>query len=74
MVLCMQGNMKWFQSWDIYVDADYAGDVDDRRSTTGYVFTRVGGPICWISTLQSLVALSTTEYEHMTVTEATKEA
>jgi hypothetical protein len=32
-----------------YVDADYAWDLDDRRSTTGYVFTLAGGPICWKS-------------------------
>ena len=29
-----------------YVDADYARDLDDRRSTIGYVFTLGGGPIC----------------------------
>ena len=57
-----------------YVDADYAGEVDDRRSTTGYVFTLSGGPICWKSTLQSIVAMSTTEVEYMAVAEAAKEA
>ncbi|KAL7000929.1 hypothetical protein U1Q18_052374 [Sarracenia purpurea var. burkii] len=57
-----------------YVDADYAGGVDDRRSTTGYVFTLAGGPICWRSMVQPLVALSTTESEYMAVTEAGKEA
>ncbi|WCJ18000.1 Transposon Ty1-LR1 Gag-Pol polyprotein [Euphorbia peplus] len=57
-----------------YVDADYAGDLDNRRSTTGYVFTLGGGPICWRSTLQSTVALSTTEAEYMALAEAAKEA
>lgn len=57
-----------------YVDADYAGGLDDRRSTTGYVFTLAGGPICWRSMVQPLVALSTTESEYMAVTEAAKEA
>ena len=56
------------------MDADYAGDVDDRRSTTGYVFTLVGGTICWKSMVQPLVALSTTESEYMAMTEAAKEA
>ena len=57
-----------------YVDSDYARDLDDRRSTTGYVFTLGRGPICWKSMVKSLVALSTTESEYMTVTEAAKEA
>ena len=30
-----------------YVGADYAGDLDDRKSTIGYVFTLGRGPICW---------------------------
>ena len=50
-----------------YMDLDYTGDLDDRRSTTGYVFTLSGGPICWKSTVQSIVALSTTEAEYMVV-------
>ena len=57
-----------------YVDFDYAGDLDKRRSTTGYLFTMAGGPVCWRSTLQSTVALSTTKVEYMAVTEAFKEA
>uniref|UniRef100_A0A2N9HKJ8 CCHC-type domain-containing protein n=1 Tax=Fagus sylvatica TaxID=28930 RepID=A0A2N9HKJ8_FAGSY len=57
-----------------YVDADYACEVDDKRSTTDYVFTLSRGPICWKSTLQSIVAMSTTEAEYMAVAEAAKEA
>lgn len=57
-----------------YVDADYDGQIERRRSTTGYVFTLAGGPISWRSTLQSTVALSSTEAEYMAVTEAFKEA
>ncbi|KAH7852964.1 hypothetical protein Vadar_031538 [Vaccinium darrowii] len=57
-----------------FVDSDYAGDLDKRRSTTGYVFTMAGGPVSWRCTLQSTIALSTTEAEYMAVTEAIKEA
>ncbi|KAE8658345.1 hypothetical protein F3Y22_tig00116971pilonHSYRG00233 [Hibiscus syriacus] len=57
-----------------YVDLDYAGDLDNRRSTTGYVFTLGGGPICWKYTIQSVVALSKTEPEYMVATEASKYA
>ncbi|RVW97637.1 Retrovirus-related Pol polyprotein from transposon TNT 1-94 [Vitis vinifera] len=57
-----------------YVDADYTGDLDDRRSTTGYVFTLGGGPICWKSMIQSLVALSTTKSEYMAIAKAAKES
>jgi hypothetical protein len=48
--------------------------MDDRMSTTGYVFTLSEGPIFWRSKLQSIVAMSTTESEYMAVGEAAKEA
>jgi hypothetical protein len=32
-----------------YVDVDYVGDLNDKMSTTNYVFTLAGGPICWRS-------------------------
>ena len=56
-----------------YVDADMAGDKDNRRITTGYVFTIGGTAVSWISKLQQVVALSTTKVEYVVVTQATKE-
>ena len=57
-----------------YVNLNYANNMDDRRSTIGYGFTLLGWPICWRSTLQSLVAMSTTKAEYMAVAKAAKEA
>ena len=57
-----------------YVDSDYAGDLDQRRSLTGYVFQINGCTVSWKSTLQQVVALSTTEAEYIALTEAIKEA
>lgn len=56
-----------------YVDADNGGDVDSRKSTTGYVYTLGGTAISWVSKLQKVVALSSCEAEYVAVTEAAKE-
>ena len=57
-----------------YTDSDYAGHVDSRRSTSGYVFTFAGGAVSWMSRAQKCVALSTTEAEYVAATEGCKEA
>ncbi|WVZ62982.1 hypothetical protein U9M48_012667 [Paspalum notatum var. saurae] len=57
-----------------YVDSDHAGDLDKRRSLTGYVFTVGGCAVSWKACLQATVALSTTEAEYMAISEACKEA
>jgi len=57
-----------------YCDADYAGDMDTRRSTTGYVFSMHGGAISWSSRLQPTVAMSSCEAEYMSAASAVKEA
>ena len=57
-----------------YCDADYAGDIDTRKSTTGYTFLLYGGAISWNSKKQPTIALSTTEAEYMAATHAAKEA
>jgi hypothetical protein len=44
-----------------YVDSYMVGDKDSRRSTSGYVFTIGGTSVSWISKLQKVVSLSTTE-------------
>ena len=56
-----------------YIDADMDGDKDNRRSTIGYVFTVGGTTVSWISKLQWVVALSTTEAEYVAATQASKE-
>jgi hypothetical protein len=57
-----------------YADADFAGDLDGRKSTSGYIFTMCGGPIAWSSRLQRSISQSTTEAEFVSLNEATREA
>ena len=50
--LCFQGNSFVSHCSTCirgYVDLDWAGDIDSRRSTSGYVFMMSGGAISWMS-------------------------
>jgi hypothetical protein len=55
-------------------DADFAGSLDTRKSTTGYVFFIGSGAVSWSSKRQPTVALSTTEAEYMAAVHSGKEA
>jgi len=57
-----------------YADADWAGDIASRRSTTGYVFLLCGAAVSWKTKLQTSVALSTCEAELMALSDAGREA
>jgi len=56
-----------------YVEADWVGDIDGRRSTTGYIFTLSCVPISWASKRQSMVATSTAKAEYVAAAMATVE-
>jgi hypothetical protein len=57
-----------------YVDVEYAGDLEIRRSTSGAVFILNNGHISWQSRHQTCVALSTKESEFIAASDGTKEA
>ena len=64
-----------------YSDADWAGDRDDRKSTSGYLFKIkkkkkkkiAGGPVSWRSKKQETVALSSAEAEYIALSSAAQE-
>jgi hypothetical protein len=57
-----------------YVDYDFARDMDKMRSTSRYVFTLASGAISWMSKLQRIASLSTTEAKYIASSHACKEA
>lgn len=59
---------------EAYADSDWAGDIKDRKSTSGFIFLLNSSPISWHSKKQATVALSSTEAEYHATTQAAKEA
>ena len=53
-----------------YSDADFAGCVDSRKSTSGYIFKLDDGAVSWRSAKQTLTATSTMEAEFVSCFEA----
>ena len=57
-----------------YVDADWASDINNHKSTSGFVFMLAGGTISWSSKKQGTVALSSTKSKYIAHTHVVKEA
>ncbi|RVW91271.1 Retrovirus-related Pol polyprotein from transposon TNT 1-94 [Vitis vinifera] len=53
-----------------FCDADFAGCIDDKKSTTSYIFMMVGGVVSWKSVKQTLTTSSTMEAEYVACYEA----
>jgi hypothetical protein len=58
---------KGSKTFEAFVDSDYAGDLDGRKSTSGFVFMSGSAAVSWGSKLQPHVALSTVEAEFISV-------
>ncbi|GJR08707.1 retrovirus-related pol polyprotein from transposon RE1 [Tanacetum coccineum] len=57
-----------------YADSDWAGSIDDSKSTSGYIFTLGSSVFCWNSKKQSVVAQSSAEAEYISVAGAVNHA
>ena len=53
-----------------FTDADFAGDTDDRKSTSGYVFLFGGTAVSWLSKKQGCVAKYTMNAEYIACSNA----
>ena len=67
---CKDGSKKCIG----FSDADWGGDINDRKSTSGYLFQISGAAVSWRSKKQTCVALSTAEAEYMALASAAQEA
>jgi len=58
--------------FEAYTDSDLGGNIEDKKSTSGYLIVKGNNPICWQSKKQSTVATSTMEAEYIATTECAK--
>jgi hypothetical protein len=64
---------KLLQLFTTFSDADHGGNPDSGKSTSAYVACMASGAVSWLSKLQSIIALSTTEAEFIAAVTAGQE-
>jgi hypothetical protein len=69
--LCFHKSRNWFLN--AFTDADWANDVTDRKSYTGYVIRLGNDTVNWESRKQRCVALSSTEAEYLAISDVCKD-
>ena len=57
-----------------YSDSDWAMDLSNHHSITGYFFKLAGSTVSWLSKAQKTVALSSTEAEYMAISDCCHQA
>ena len=75
--ICYHGNSSGFPHLVCihgFVDSDWVGDIDSRKSTSAYAFTMFGGAINWMIKQQPMVSLSTIKDKYMDATHACKDS
>ncbi len=74
-ILKLRNTVQWNEKRLIgYEDADWGGDMKNRKSNSGYIFMYLGASVAWTSHKQAMVTLSSTEAEYIALTEASQEA
>ena len=58
---------------EAFADSDHAGNQDTRKSTSGVLLTISGSPVVWCSKKQTTVSMSTTQSEHNSIADTTRE-
>lgn len=58
---------------EMYSDADWGSEIDDRKSCSGFVIKLCNGAICWGSKRQPITALSSTEAEYIALSTSVRE-
>lgn len=73
MDLCLRYTKTNGPCLKAYVDADWASEIDDRKSRTGYIVKMAGAAISWSSKKQPIIALSSTEAEYIALSAVVRE-